>query len=50
MATSKQTWPSRLGAAEYTNCFSEEGLDSPKEYSGYDTKQYDGEASVLLEL
>ena len=34
------------GAVEYTNCISADGY----EYSGYDTKQSDGEVSVMLEL
>ena len=38
------------GAVEYTNCISAEGLDSPNEYPGYDTKQFYGEAPVMLEL
>ena len=29
-------------AAEYTDCVSEERLDSPNECPGYDTKQSDG--------
>ena len=39
-----------VGTAEYTNCIPAEGKDSPDECSGYDTKQSDGEASVMLEL
>ena len=35
---------------EYTDWMSAEGLDSPNEYPGYDTKQSEGEASVTLEL
>ena len=38
------------GAAEYTDCNSAEGLDSFNEYPGYDTKQTDGDAPVMLEL
>ena len=38
------------GAIEYTNCISAEGEDSPNESPEYDTKQSDGEASVMLEL
>ena len=38
------------GAAEYTDCISAEELDSPNEYSGCDSKQSDGEASVMLGL
>ena len=37
-------------AAEYTDCISAEGKDSPNEFLGYDTKQSDGEASVLQEF
>ena len=36
--------------AEYTDCISTEGLDSPNECPGYNTKQSDGEAAVMLEL
>ena len=35
------------GAVEYTNCIS---ADSLNECPGYDTKQSDGETSVMLEL
>ena len=38
------------GTVEYTDCFSAEGYDSPNECPVNDTKQYDGEASVYLEL
>ena len=38
------------GAAEYTDCISAEGKDSPNECPGYDTKPSDGEAPVMLEL
>ena len=38
------------GAAEYTDCISAEGWDSSNECPDYDTKQSDGEASVMLEL
>ena len=38
------------GAAEYTDCISEEGWDSPNDHSGYDTKQSNDEAPVTLEL
>ena len=38
------------GATKYTDWISAEGLDSPNEYLGYDTKQSDGEASVILML
>ena len=35
---------------EYTDWISGEGEDSPKECPGYDMKESDGEASVMLEL
>ena len=38
------------GALEYTDCISAEGQDSSNECPGYDTKQFDGEAPVMLEL
>ena len=38
------------GAEEYTDYISAERKDSPNECRGYDTKQADGEASVILEL
>ena len=38
------------GAAEYTDCISAEREDPQNEYLPYDTKQSDGEASVMLEL
>ena len=38
------------GAAEYTECISAEGQDSPNECPGHDTKQSDSEASVMREL
>ena len=38
-----------VGAEEYTDCISSEGYDSPNKYPGYDTKQSDGEAPVMLE-
>ena len=38
------------GAPEYTDCISAKVWDSPNECPGYDTKQSDGEASVILEL
>ena len=38
------------GTAEYTDCISAEGYDSTNECIGYDTKQSDGEASVMVEL
>ena len=37
-------------AVEYTDCISAEGLDSPKECPGNDTKQSDGEGSIMMEL
>ena len=38
------------GAVEYTNCISAEWYDSPYKYPVCDTKQSDGEASVILEF
>ena len=38
------------GAAEYTDCIIAEGQDSTNECLRYDTKQSDGEASIMLEL
>ena len=40
------------GPVEYTNCISAGGggVDSSNECPGYDTKQSDGEAPVILEL
>ena len=38
------------GAAEYTDCISAEGSDTPSECPGYDTKQSDGKVPVMLEL
>ena len=41
------------GAVEYTDCFTAEGQDpppAPNESPGYDTKQFDGEVPVMLEL
>ena len=35
---------------EYTDCFSAEGYDPPNGCPGYDTKQSDGEVSVMLKL
>ena len=35
---------------EYTDCISSEGQDAYDECPGYDTKQSDGEAPVMLEL
>ena len=39
-----------VGATEYTYCMSTEGQYSPNECPVYDTKQSDGEVSVLQEL
>ena len=38
------------GAIEYTDCITAEGLNSSKECPGYDMKQSNGEAPVMLEL
>ena len=40
------------GAAEYTDCISAEewNLSHPNEYPGYDTRQSDGEVSVMLDV
>ena len=38
------------GAVEYTDCISAEGCNFPNEFLGYDIKQSDGEAPVMLEL
>ena len=38
------------GAAEYMDCISAKEYDSPNKCPGYDTKQSDGETSVMLEL
>ena len=38
------------GVVEYTDCFSVEGKYPLNESPGYDTKQSDGEAPVILEL
>ena len=35
---------------EYTDCISAKGYDFPNECTVYDTKQSDGETSVMLEL
>ena len=37
-------------AAEYTDCISAVWEDFYNEYRGYDTKQSDGEAPVMLEI
>ena len=39
-----------VGTVEYTDCISAEEQDYPNELPGYDTKQSDGEASVILEF
>ena len=36
--------------AEYTDCISTKGEDSYNECPGYNTKLFDGEATVMLEL
>ena len=38
------------GAVEYTDCISSGGYDSSNECPRYDTKQSDGEASVMIKL
>ena len=38
------------GAVKYTNCNSADEYDSPNECPNFDTKQSDGEASVMLVL
>ena len=38
------------GAVEYTDYFSAVGYNSPNECLEYDTKQSDGQISVILEL
>ena len=38
------------GAVEYTDCISAEGLDPNQRVSGYDTKKFNGEVPVMLEL
>ena len=38
------------GVVEYTDCTSAEGQDPPKECPGYDTRQSDGEAPVMLDF
>ena len=35
------------GVAEYTDCISAEGQDPTNECPGHDTKQFQGEASVI---
>ena len=39
-----------FGTVEYTDCISAEGQDSPNECPAFDTKQFDDEVSVMLEL
>ena len=38
------------GVLEYTNCISAKGYDSPNKCPGYDTKQSDAKAPVMLKL
>ena len=38
------------GAVEYTYCTSAEGVRPPQKCPGYDTKQSDGEVSIMLKL
>ena len=38
------------GAAEYTDCISVKGSDSPNKCPDNDIKQFDGEVLVILEL
>ena len=38
------------GAVEYTDFFSAKEYDPHNEWPGYDTKQSDGEAAVMLEV
>ena len=47
---SKEMSAQSTGAVEYTNCISAERWDFPNECPVYDTKQSDGEASVMLKL
>ena len=37
-------------STDYTNCISVEEYDSPNKCPRYDTKQFDGEIFVMLEL
>ena len=39
-----------MAGAVYTDCFSVERKDFPNECPSYDSKQSDGEASVMMEL
>ena len=50
MYSSKLSLAQSAGTVEYTDCISAEAWDSSSECPGYDTKQSDGEASVMLEL
>ena len=45
----KDYFAQSTGAVQYTNYTSAEGLDSPNECPGYDTKQSDGEVPVNAE-
>ena len=47
---SYQSFSRRNCGPEYTECVSTEGYDSTNECHGYDIKQSDGEAPVILEL
>ena len=38
------------GAVEYTDCFSAEGNDFPIESLGYNSRQFDGQAPVMVEI
>ena len=38
------------GVVEYTDCISAEEWVSPNDCPDYDTKQFDGEATVMLEF
>ena len=39
-----------VGTVEYTNFTLQKGKTPPNEFSGYDTKQSDGEVPVMLRL
>ena len=45
-------WPSQLGLQNNLTAFLQRSMTPyhPYEYSGYDTKQSDGEALIMLEL
>ena len=47
---SRQYVDQSAGAAAYTDCFSTEGYDPHNKCPRYDTKQSDGEVSVMLQL